>query len=373
MTGLTDTLADGAVAGDSLLIALGTSVSDSGTASDSVTFSLKPGMGVSDSAKASDSVSFGSRHTSLNISDSAKATDKVMAGRSLNVSDSATASDATTFTRTVRIQDAAKASDSVSFAINYHLNVSDSAKARDAWTLTRTLLAQDTGYASDSVSVTIMRNMAVSDSAQATDSVDRVRRINLQISDVGHARDTITLYMHYGLVIQDHAWAMDELVFPGTLTSFVINTRTNAVTQYGNFTFNSAFSINRKYVIANDEGLFELNGNTDEGNVNVIANIEGGYFNANGNKFAGLKGVYLKVKGQGGNSTPKWLLTLKTGDENEYVYQAPSNPGLMTSKFRMGKGLHASEIAWGIRNADGQDFDWDNIEFVPMMSGRRVG
>lgn len=378
MTGLTDTIADGAIAGDSTAIIIAMSVSDSAAASDSVSFVFFPGGVVSDSALASDHVTTTIVRQKVLPGDKAKASDKVLLSFGRSVSDSAVASDAVLVSIGPTARDSARASDSVIPSIHYNVLASDSARARDSVATIKTLFAADTASASDGVTTQINRHILVADHASATDSVSGVRRLNLVLSDHAHGVDTPAIQMHYSVVIQDSAEAMDEAIPAGSLTCFVVNTRTNAVTQYNNTQFNSSFQTGRKYVIATDEGLFELNGATDEGNVNVIANIEGGYFDANDNKFSGLKGVYLKVKGQGGNSTPNWLLHLKTGDQDglegaTYIYQAPANPGLMTSKFRIGKGIHASEIAWGVRNADGQDFDWDNIEFVPMMSGRRVG
>ena len=100
--------------------------------------------------------------------------------------------------------------------------------------------------------------------------------------------------------------------------------------------------------------------------------MTGGYFQGNSGKFSGLKGVYLGVNGQGQGSTPAWLLTLDTGDGRELVYQTQSNPNLTTTKFRIGKGLKTHYLGWRVDTVDGQDFDFDYIEFIPSMSGRRV-
>lgn len=152
----------------------------------------------------------------------------------------------------------------------------------------------------------------------------------------------------------------------GNVATFAMNTRTGAVTEYDGWAFNSFVQIGNKYVGANKDGLFELNGPTDNG-LNVVADIVGGYLQPAGQHLAGLKGVYLGQSGQG-----YWLLKLQTGDNREYIYQRLSNPGLMTTKFNIGKGINARYIGWELINVEGQDFDLDSIEFVPMLRTRRI-
>ena len=152
----------------------------------------------------------------------------------------------------------------------------------------------------------------------------------------------------------------------GATTAFAINTRTGAVTEYDNFNFNSFATIGRKYIAAASDGLYELNGPTDNG-LATVSDIMGGFFQPAGGHLAGLKGVYLGQSGTG-----YWLLKLETGDGREYVYQRLSNPGLMTTKFNIGKGINARYIGWELTNVEGQDFDIESIEFVPMVRQRRI-
>ena len=152
----------------------------------------------------------------------------------------------------------------------------------------------------------------------------------------------------------------------GTMTAWAINTRTGATTEYQNWDFNSFAQMGTKYIASSATGLYELNGPTDDG-LSVVADIMGGFLQPAGQHLGGLKGVYLGQTGQG-----YWLLKLETGDGREYVYQRLSNPGLMTTKFTIGKGINARYIGWELISVEGQDFDLDAIEFVPMLRTRRV-
>lgn len=151
----------------------------------------------------------------------------------------------------------------------------------------------------------------------------------------------------------------------GAVTTWAINTRTNAVTEYTDYNFNSFAPMGRKYLAANASGIYELDGDTDAGAA-IIAEVQSGLGRLNGTKMSGLKGAYLAVRGGG-----RFYVKLISGDGREYIYEAVAQPGLMTTKINVGKGLRTSYIAFNLQN-EGQDFDIDSLEFVPMLSDRRV-
>lgn len=191
--------------------------------------------------------------------------------------------------------------------------------------------------------------------------------IRLQVSDEYDLGDDPLANFIWSTAIVENVVADVLYQSPGAgVTSFAINTRTNALSEYRNFQFNSFAAMGRKFIAADDTGLYELNGARDL-TEDVIAQIAGGYFQFNNSKFAGLKGVYLGVHGQG-----HYLLKIVTGDGLERIYRTLSNPGMMTTKFNIGKGIRSRYLAWELVNDDGQDFDLDTIEFLPMVSARRV-
>jgi hypothetical protein len=148
-------------------------------------------------------------------------------------------------------------------------------------------------------------------------------------------------------------------------TSWAMNTRSNALTEYRNWAFNSFASMGRRYLGASQQGLFELNGARD-GTEDTTADIAAGYLELADGKLSGLKGVYLGLSGQG-----TYLLNLVGGDGTTRTYQFVSQPELMTTKVIVGKGIRTRYLRWELIST-GPDFDFDEIEFVPMISGRRV-
>jgi hypothetical protein len=151
----------------------------------------------------------------------------------------------------------------------------------------------------------------------------------------------------------------------GTTTSWAVNTRTNAVTEYLNYNFSSFALMGNRYIAANSSGLYELDGDTDNG-APIIAELCGGFFQLNEKKLFGIKGAYIALRGSG-----RFFLKLISGDGREYIYELRFQPNLMTTKVKVGKGLRTTYLAFDLVT-EGQDFDFDSLEFIPMVSGRRV-
>ena len=154
----------------------------------------------------------------------------------------------------------------------------------------------------------------------------------------------------------------------GEYTTFAINTRTNAITEYQNWVFNSFASMGRKYIAADSNGLYELDGERDEKS-NIISTLQTGMMQLSGSKLAGVKGMYLGMDVTQGDNN--FYVKLVAGDQREYVYKVTSQPGLMTTKVNIGKGLRSRYFSFQLQN-DGSDFNLDTIEFVPMVGQRRV-
>jgi hypothetical protein len=151
----------------------------------------------------------------------------------------------------------------------------------------------------------------------------------------------------------------------GMVTTWAVNTRTNAVTEYTNFDFNSFAQLGTKYVATSPSGVYELGGDTDAGE-SVIADVVSGLLQINGTKLSGLKGVYIAMRGTG-----EVYLKIIVGGGRSYTYLATIQPGLVNTKIKVGKGIRARYISFQLTTT-GQDFDLDTMEFVPMLSDRRV-
>lgn len=148
-------------------------------------------------------------------------------------------------------------------------------------------------------------------------------------------------------------------------TTWAINARNGAITEYSNYDFTSFAELAQgRYVATADDGLYELQGSSDDGSP-ILSKITSGLAQINGSRFTGFKGAYLGLRGPG-----QYLLKIDTGDGKSYTYQVDAD-SMMTTKVNIGKGVRARYVAFELTTV-GQDFDLDTVEFVPTQVFRRV-
>lgn len=233
-------------------------------------------------------------------------------------------------------------------------------------------LSDETNLSDPNLIYNYIAGAGVAELFNLTQDASRLLILQVSLSETSHLTDEGLCNFIYNVGLTEKMFAEITYQQPGeTVTTWAINTRTNAVSQYRNFVFNSFASMGRKFIAADQNGLYELNGPRDL-TTNVNGEFGGGFFQPAGGKLAGFKGVYIGVSGQGPGSGGTWYLKLIAGDGRTYVYKRASNPNLMKTKIDIGKGLRSTYFAWEAC-ADGQDFNFDEIEFVPMISGRRIG
>ena len=152
----------------------------------------------------------------------------------------------------------------------------------------------------------------------------------------------------------------------GGFTTWAINTRNNAVSEYRNYTFTSFAKLGNRYVAASKDGVYELIGDTDDG-VAIPTQLGGGFFQPGGAFYTAFKAAYLGMAIK--TNVPGVFLKLVTGDGSEYLYTV--NPmDRMTARVQFGKGLRSRYYAFELVT-NGADYDFDSIEFVPLVSARR--
>lgn len=150
----------------------------------------------------------------------------------------------------------------------------------------------------------------------------------------------------------------------GSLTTWVMNARSGAVTEYDNFEFNSFAALGNRYIGASSSGLYELLGDTDDG-ASIVARIKSGYMQFGGTQLSRLSAAYIAATGEG-----QMVLKIVTKEGDQYVYQVDTRDGRNT-KVHMGKGQRSRYFAFELTTV-GQDFDLDTLEFVPVVVQRRV-
>ena len=366
MSSLFDTLAETPLASEGYTFLISVGVSEAAVASSSITYRFTPGGVLTENAVGSASVSATLRRKGA-LGETAKASEGYAFQRTAALTSAATASGAFTPKVGFRQASSAKATDAISGTATYHLTLTENAKASAGYAPTAARGLTSSAVASSTITYAYTAHAAFSDVAHASIGATVTHTAYAALTETLTPTDAYAGRASFKATLSEMAQATTLIDWPGSHTTWAINTRSTAITEYQNFQFNSFAAMGRKYIAADNNGLYELGTNTDL-TAPILATVGSGYTQMNGSKFVGLKGVYFGAQGQG-----TYQLRLISGDGRQYIYNKLSNPGLMTTKINIGKGLHARYLAWELTNLDGQDFDLDTVELVPMMSGRRVG
>lgn len=221
---------------------------------------------------------------------------------------------------------------------------------------------------SSSLTPVWQRVMSILDGVTVGDTVTPLLQISVCLRDELEISDEQALSMIYSGVLEDGMFFSASYIDPGGgFTTWAINTRTSAITEYQNYAFNSYAQLGNHYLGASDAGLYVLDGALDD-TASIIARVKSGSAEFAGSRYTAFDAAYLGCRvSESGNT---WLLKLHAGDGREYVYEfRPLNR--RTTKVFMGKGLRARYFSWELITA-GENFDLDVIEFVPIGSKRRV-
>lgn len=189
--------------------------------------------------------------------------------------------------------------------------------------------------------------------------------LRLTAADTVNIDDAQLLKMFFRPTLLDNVELAAAYVAPnGNITTWAINTKNFATTEYTNYEFNSFAQMGRKYIGATRDGLYELDGDTDAGSL-IVADIKSGLMQLGGSRFTSFKSAYLGMRGSG-----DFVLKLDAGDGKTYTY-AVVGKDMETAKVHFGKGLRARYFSFELIST-GQDFDLDGVEFIPLVAQRRV-
>lgn len=165
-------------------------------------------------------------------------------------------------------------------------------------------------------------------------------------------------------VIMQEGMQFSTLFTSPVITAWALNMRNAAVTQYSNFQYNSFAKMGERYLGANDQGLWWMDGTLD-GIRPVNSRITTGIIQPNGNKLAGVQYAYLGMRGTG-----QFIVTVtdEAGSSYNYTLNAVD---METSRVVFGRGFRTRYFTFSLES-NGQDFDLDNIEFVTSDTSRKL-
>lgn len=291
--------------------------------------------------------------------------DALRAAFPVSLVDTATLTSAASVVRAVLVLERLRLIDPASVTGNFYLQLVDAIVAQDSLRAFFGGSISETLTATDTIGRAPIFSKTATDTVTLSDSLAQKLIIRVIASDRVNLDDDNVAHWVFSPVLTDSVQIEIGYVEPnGAFTTWAVNTRTGAVTEYQNFEFNSFAQIGHKYLGTSATGLYELDGDDDDG-TDVIAHIKSGYAQFGGSKYSSFKAAYLGIRGDG-----NIILKLDTGDGKSYTYQTVIQD-MQSTKVRLGKGLRARYFSFELIST-GSDFDLDTIEFIPLVAQRRV-
>jgi hypothetical protein len=155
-------------------------------------------------------------------------------------------------------------------------------------------------------------------------------------------------------------------LFDNTSEVWVLNADTKANSTYENFGYNSFAMLDSRYYGCKSDGLYLLEGDTDDG-LPIRSSVNFGLQNFGRSELKRISNCYMGVSSSG-------TMYLKvTVEGSEYIYSARrDDSSLKIQRVDVGKGLRANYFQFEVYNSDGCDFDLSTVEFAAVVLDRRI-
>lgn len=146
-----------------------------------------------------------------------------------------------------------------------------------------------------------------------------------------------------------------------------VHAETGGSTAYEDFPFNSFAQIGGRYFGAAPGGLFELEGDTDNG-APIRASLHLGKRNFGSTQLKGISYCYMAVSSEG-----RMVVRVTTPEGQSYLYRTRRADDFMrVQRADFGRGLRANYLGLEIYNEDGADFELEQLEFAVNAMTRRI-
>lgn len=157
-----------------------------------------------------------------------------------------------------------------------------------------------------------------------------------------------------------------------TYVAWVVNTETRAAWTYTHFPFNSFCEFEGRYYGAAADGIYALDGDTDDGEV-IKARIRLGMSNLGIAQEKRMPALYIAYAATG-RMVLKAIVTEIDGSRTEWWYQLVprGTGGVREGRVQLGRGLKAVFWDFELANVDGADFELAGLQFQPMVLDRRI-
>jgi len=280
-----------------------------------------------------------------------------------------TVHDALTVVLGVVVLERLKISSVLAAQATYGVSMAELATINDGlWRMLSGLIS-DHATVTSALGVAYYASASIDEAAIITAALGNQLIMHVTVPEGAVLTDAELLQGIYQGVIVEGAVVTAAYVSPdGTFTTWAINTRTNAVSEYQNWVFNSFAKMGHKYLGMARDGLYELDGVDDEG-ASIPAYVKSGLFQPGGSRYSSFKAAYLGMRID--STVQDVFLKIILGNDTEYVYKVAVQD-MHTTRVNFGKGLRSRYYAWELMTT-GEDFDLESVTFIPLVASRRVG
>lgn len=214
--------------------------------------------------------------------------------------------------------------------------------------------------------INALETIVIGDTQEMTARVTAFFDEDIEFSQEIDSRARMAIALHEGIEFGG-VFNLPEGVFE----AWVVNVETKAPWQYDNYPFNSFAKAEGEYLALSSSGLYELSGDTDDGDI-INAIIRTGLENFGSSNMKSIPVAYFGYT-SGGRVLFK-TITTESGDKIERWYELKEKTANDTTegKVKMGRGVRAVYWQFEIENIDGSDFDFDSVKLLPAILKRRI-
>lgn len=150
--------------------------------------------------------------------------------------------------------------------------------------------------------------------------------------------------------------------------AFVMNPENYALSRYDNFNFMDSCQFKDQYLFSNDSGIFLLDGVYDHPFTHITSVIKTASLDFGTSNKKQVPKVYI-----GASNSGKLILKVSVdGRSVSYFQMNLETENLDTQLIDVGKGLIGRYFQFELSTKENSEFDVDEVEFFPIMFGRKV-
>lgn len=155
-----------------------------------------------------------------------------------------------------------------------------------------------------------------------------------------------------------------------TYRGVAMNISNQAISTYSNFRFNSLAYFDGKYFGANENGIYVLGGDTDNG-MRIQSKLKTGPLNFGDAIIKNLRNIWLTYRSDG----HLMLVILVDEDEDHPVDVGQTqlvSDEILEERLKVARGARGRFYTIELQNVSGADFDLDSLSFVVEAIRRKV-